>query len=79
MIEPAFANDILRGGDAIAEFLFGDRRKRLLVYEMVKRGKLPVFRPGGAGSTLVARKSTLRNYFAEVERAALRTGTAGDA
>jgi hypothetical protein len=50
------ADDLLRGASAIAEFMFGDRRKRRQVYHLAQTGQLPVFK---LGATLCARRSTL--------------------
>jgi hypothetical protein len=54
--ERSLSDDLLRGADAIAEFMFGDRKRRRQVYHLVQRGELPVFR---LGATLCARRSTL--------------------
>ena len=50
------SDDLMRGAEAIAEFMFGDPRRRRQVYHLVHRGELPVFR---LGATLCARRSTL--------------------
>lgn len=55
------ASDILRGADAIAEFLGSERRK---VYHLVETSRLPVFR---IGSIICARKSTLIKWIEEQE------------
>ena len=59
------ADDILRGADQIAEFLFGDRGERRKVYHLTEKFRLPVFR---LGSVLCARKSTLTTWIEEQER-----------
>ena len=43
--EPGLGGDLLRGADAIAEFLFGDRRQRRRVYYLTGEatGRLPTF------------------------------------
>jgi hypothetical protein len=59
------ADDILRGADEIAKFLFGDtanRRRR--VYYLSEKTRLPVFR---LGSVLCARRSVLLNWIAGQE------------
>lgn len=56
--------DLLRGADAIAEFLGFPRRA---VYHAVSQGHLPSFR---VGETVCARKSTLTNWISEQERKA---------
>ncbi len=50
------ADDLLRGADAIALFMFGDRKMRRQVYHLAQAGQLPVFR---LGAILCARRSTL--------------------
>jgi hypothetical protein len=61
----AFADDLLRGADEIAEFLFGDRMQRRKVYHLAT-SRLPVFRLGG--SMLCARKSALLKFVEDQER-----------
>lgn len=50
------ADDILKGADAIAEFIFGARGSRRKVYYLAECSRLPVFR---LGSVLCARRSVL--------------------
>lgn len=71
--DETLGDDLLQGADQIAQFLFGDPKKRRRVYHLAERSGLPVFRMGGA--TLFARKSTLRSFIAEQERQAV-DGTA---
>jgi hypothetical protein len=59
------ADDILRGADQIAEFLFGSREYRRKVYYLAECTRLPVFR---LGSVLCARRSVLLNWIAEQEK-----------
>jgi excisionase family DNA binding protein len=54
--------DLLRGADAIAEFLGFPRRA---IYHAVAKNHLPSFR---IGETVCARKSTLTAWIAEQER-----------
>jgi hypothetical protein len=61
--------DVLRGADAIAEFLFGRRSDRRTIYSMVEKGQIPVFR---AGSMICARKSALRANIQAQERKSLK-------
>ena len=61
---PRLAEDLLRGADQIAEFIFGDARERRKVYHLSERSRLPVFR---LGSVLCARKSTLMEWIAKQE------------
>jgi hypothetical protein len=62
------ADDILRGANQIAEFLFGDRRARRKVYHLVENSRLPYFR---CGFVLCARKSVLMTWIEEQERRAV--------
>jgi hypothetical protein len=68
--EPALADDVIRGAEAIAEELFGDRAEKRAVYhlasEVAPEKRLPVFR---LGSILCARRSTLRAWIADQEAA----------
>lgn len=54
----SLADDLLRGADAIATFVFGGAKHRRKVYYYASDAKLrmPVFR---IGATICARKSTL--------------------
>jgi hypothetical protein len=65
---PLLADDILRGADEIAEFIFGERGSRRKVYYLVECTKLPVFR---LGSLLCARKSVLLSWISGQELKAL--------
>jgi hypothetical protein len=58
------ADDILRGADEIAEFIFGSRSSRRKIYYLAECTKLPVFR---LGSVLCARRSVLLNWIAGQE------------
>jgi hypothetical protein len=60
-----FAADLLRGGEKIAEFLFGDPEHRRKVYHLAETSRLPVFR---LGTQLCARRSTLLDWVAQQER-----------
>lgn len=63
---PALANDLLRGADEIATFMFGSARHRRKIYYLTgeaSRG-LPHFK---MGSLICARKSTLLRWIAEQE------------
>jgi hypothetical protein len=60
--------DILRGADDIAAFLYGDRRHRRKVYNLIETNRLPHFR---LGNTVCARKSVLIGWIrSQEERAA---------
>lgn len=58
------ADDILRGAEAIAEFLFGDRACRRKVYYLAEYTRIPVFR---LGSVLCARRTILISWIAGQE------------
>ena len=62
------SDDLLDGADAIADFLFGDKKKRRRVYHLIDRGELPVFRLGGG---IHARKSVLLAFITEREERAV--------
>jgi len=57
----AISDDLLRGADEIALFMFGDARMRRRVYYYARNRDLvmPVFRMGGV---FCARKSSLRTW-----------------
>ncbi len=61
--------DVLKGAAAIAEFLFGTKRRRREVYYLVERNGLPHFK---MGTMICARTSTIeawiRNQEAQVNR-----------
>ncbi len=63
---PTIADDLLRGADEIAEFVFGSKRHRRKVYYLTGDAKtrMPHFR---IGSVLCARKSTLLAWVARQE------------
>jgi hypothetical protein len=62
------ADDILRGADEIAKFIFGERGSRRKVYYLAECTRLPVFR---LGSVLCARRTVLMNWIAGQENRAL--------
>jgi hypothetical protein len=74
-VERTLGDDLLRGADAIAEFLFGDRRERRKIYYLTSegRGQLPHFR---LGAIICARKSTLVRW---VETREAQTADSSDA
>jgi hypothetical protein len=69
------ADDILRGADQIAEFIFGDRGSRRKVYYLCECTRLPVFR---LGSVLCARKSVLLGWISGQESRVRSFGAQGD-
>jgi hypothetical protein len=58
------AGDLLRGADAIAEFIFGARGSRRKIYYLAETSHLPVFR---LGSVLCARRSVLMRWISGQE------------
>jgi hypothetical protein len=59
------ADDLLRGADEIAEFIFGEgKNSRRKVYYLAECTKLPVFR---LGSVLCARRSVLLRWISGQE------------
>src|SRR5438105_1690545 len=61
---PTLAGDILYGADAVAEFLFGDRKHRRKVYNLVETNGLPHFR---IGASICVRKSVLLIWISDQE------------
>lgn len=63
---PSIGDDLLRGADEIAKFVFGDAKHRRKVYYLTGDAKkgLPHFK---IGSLICARKSTLLNWVKEQE------------
>jgi hypothetical protein len=62
--ETEFSKDLLRGADAIAEFLYGDKKLRRQVYHLAATSNLPVFK---LGSMICARKSVLLKWVRDQE------------
>jgi hypothetical protein len=62
--ETEFSRDMLRGADAIADFLYGDSALRRKVYHLVATSHLPVFK---LGSMICARKSVLLKWVEDQE------------
>ncbi|KZE32514.1 hypothetical protein AVW15_19555 [Chelatococcus daeguensis] len=65
---PALADDLLRGADAIAVFVFGDAKERRKVYYYASEAKvrMPTFR---MGNVICARKSKLIGWIEQQEGA----------
>lgn len=62
--DPKFNRDLLYGADAIAEFLFGDKKYRRKVFYLVEHTKIPVFR---IGARICGRRSTLLKWIGDQE------------
>ena len=62
------ADDLLRGADAIAIFVFGDAKERRKVYYYASEAKvrMPTFR---MGNVICARKSKLLDWIEQQETA----------
>jgi len=62
MVCPTLADDLLRGADAIAVFVFGSvkQRRKVYYYATEAKVKLPVFR---MGNVICARKSKLLSWI----------------
>jgi hypothetical protein len=60
------AGDILHGAEGIAEFLYGDRKLRRRIYNLVETARLPHFR---LGAVICARRSVLLDWIQAQERA----------
>ncbi len=69
---PPLAGDILHGADAVAEFLYGDRKSRRKVYHLAWNANLPVFR---LGINICARKSVLLEWIERQERRQVAAGS----
>jgi hypothetical protein len=61
---PEFSKDLLRGAEAISEFLYGDSELRRKVYHLAATSNLPVFK---LGSMICARKSVLLKWIGDQE------------
>jgi hypothetical protein len=65
------ADDVLRGAEAIAAFLYGSSsvKMRRKVYYLAEKSKIPIFR---LGSMLCARRTVFLKWIAEQEQRCLR-------
>lgn len=64
-LSDTLSDDLLRGADAIADFLYGDARQRRKVYHFAETSRLPIFR---LGSVLCARRTVLLHWINEQEK-----------
>lgn len=58
------ADDLMQGAGKIALFLFGSKEQARKFYYLEEKGEIPTFR---LGSTICARKSTIRSWIEERE------------
>ncbi len=65
--DPKLADDLLRGADAIANFVFGspEQRRKVYYYATDAKFRMPVFR---IGAIICARKSTLMQWIERQEQ-----------
>jgi hypothetical protein len=61
-----FSEDLLRGAKAIAQFYYGHERYARRIFHLAEGGKFPIFREG---TLICARRSTIREWVQEQERA----------
>jgi hypothetical protein len=64
--ELTLADDMLRGADQIAKFLFGDEAERKRVYHLAATSRMPTFK---LGAIVCARRSVLMDWIASQENA----------
>jgi hypothetical protein len=69
MAEPCLADDLLRGADELAEFIYGDRRQRRKVYHLGETSSFPLFRLGGM---LCGRRSRIKQFIEAQEAEAMK-------
>jgi hypothetical protein len=65
-VHSTLADDLLRGADEIAEFVFGSakHRRKIYYYATDAKARMPVFR---IGAIICARKSTLLEWIERQE------------
>jgi hypothetical protein len=66
---PTLADDLLRGADPIAVYMFDDKRQRRKVYHLSETTDIPIFKLGGI---LCARKSKLMRWIEQQEAEAMK-------
>lgn len=66
--EPCLADDMLRGAEALAEFLLGDPTQRRKIYHLAETTDWPFFH---MGAVLCGRKSKFLAYIEDQERKSL--------
>jgi hypothetical protein len=60
----SFADDLLYGADAVAEFVYGSRSFRRRIYHLAATSKIPLFK---LGSMICGRKSVLLTWIERQE------------
>ena len=68
-LNDTIADDLLRGAEAIADFIYGDATQRRKVYHLAETSRLPIFR---LGSVLCARRTVLLHWINEQEQRGYR-------
>jgi hypothetical protein len=68
-----FAEDLLRGAKAIAEFYYGHPKHARRIFHLVDKGRFPVFHEG---AVICARRSTIRTWVADQEKAVVARAAA---
>ncbi len=71
MSDVDFSDDLLRGADQIAQWLYGSRKFRRNIYHLASTTRLPTFK---LGSMICARKSVLTKWIAQQEERRAGTG-----
>jgi hypothetical protein len=74
--EPCLADDLLRGADPIAVYMFGDKRQRRKIYHLSETTDIPIFKLGGI---LCARKSKLMRWIEAQETKSGEEAKTGEA
>jgi hypothetical protein len=69
--DDTFADDLLRGAPAIAEYVYGSKKKQRRVYQDAETGAYPIFYMGKMLCSFKSEiKSTMRKRIAQQGRAA---------
>jgi len=69
--DASFAEDLLPGAEAIADFVYGDRKQRRKIYHLAETRQLPVFR---LGNQVCARRSAILSWIAAQEAGCANSG-----
>jgi hypothetical protein len=60
IVPSSFADDLLEGAEAIAAFVYGDKKHRRKIYHLASTDGIPTF---NLGAIVCARKSTLIEWI----------------